>query len=75
MDTQPEQLWTRDDVAHYLAVSVRQVDRLTGDPDADFPPAMRIGRQRRWAPAEVRRWAASRREPRARRGPRRRVVA
>lgn len=44
-------------VAALLAVSVRQLDRIAADPEANFPPARRFGQRRRWLESGVRRWA------------------
>ncbi|TIH40179.1 helix-turn-helix transcriptional regulator [Subtercola vilae] len=53
-------LWTIKDVAAYLAVSTRTVEkrRSTGD----LPRATRIGRSVRFQSSEVVAWAASLRE-------------
>jgi predicted DNA-binding transcriptional regulator AlpA len=52
--------WSKRQVADYLSVSVRTVDRLTAT-DQGFPQPIRIGPKerpfRRWLSVEVERWA------------------
>lgn len=57
-----DRLWTLDDVAAFLAVSRRTVQRLARQPG--FPPRLVLGHQlHRWDPTAVRAWAATRAEP------------
>ena len=51
----PDRLWGIDDVARYLSVSRRGVERLKSS--GRLPkPALRIGRLPRWRPEEIREW-------------------
>jgi predicted DNA-binding transcriptional regulator AlpA len=55
----PERLWTRRDLAAFLGVSPRSVERWEYEGTA--PPCIRIGkRARRYDPRAVLRWLESR---------------
>lgn len=51
----PEPLWSIEDIATYLRVDRRTIERLRAS--GKFPrPTVKIGRLPRWSPASVRRW-------------------
>jgi predicted DNA-binding transcriptional regulator AlpA len=55
--------WTIADVAHYLRVPKSDIYYWRySNKEGGGPPAMRIGRNLRWRPADVRAWAIARRE-------------
>ena len=58
-----DRLWTADDVARHLGVSVKFV-RCTLRYESGFPAPMLVGRLLRWPPADVQSWLESRRESR-----------
>jgi predicted DNA-binding transcriptional regulator AlpA len=55
-----EALWKIGDVADYLAVSPKTVEKMRAE--GGFPAAVVFGRNVRWVPAEIRVWAYSRKE-------------
>lgn len=50
----PARAWTREDVARFLQISLRQVDREASRPG--FPKAKRIAGRRRWLGANIIAW-------------------
>jgi len=50
-----EPMWSIADVADYLHVSTRTVERIRTD--GDMPLAMVFGRSVRWEPSSIRTWA------------------
>jgi hypothetical protein len=56
--TTPEPLWTVEDVARFLGMSVRWVREQAGAPEGpDRIPLIRLGGRVRFEPAQVRAWA------------------
>ena len=53
-----EPLLSINHLAQWLGISVRTIDNLAAHNEA--PPFVRIGRQRKWCPDDVRAWLQSR---------------
>ena len=61
----PDRLWTQNDVAGYLSVSLRTLARLRKQPG--FPPPLQLsGSLLRWQPSAVIAWAQAQQPKRER---------